>query len=89
MAGSIRIGGEGSGDSTPRAETPERLDEEKARKLELKKAEKLEKQIQSEKEKIKEKAEKKKQNVKKKKTLKAESLLFYDRDKLERGVPMR
>ena len=96
----MSVSGEGSGDSTPRAETPDRFDEEKLRKQEQKKAEQLEKRMKHEEEKkkemdekrqVKEEAKRIRKQIKpkeRKKTL-ADNLIYYDRDALETGVPMR
>ena len=103
LARSVSVGGgsgEASGESTPRAGTPDIFDEEKWRTQELRKAEKTEKKIRQDEEKKKEMEERKQikaqadrikreQRAKEKKQTLADSMQFYNADFLERGVPLR
>ena len=91
---------DGSGNSTPRAETPDRFDEDKWRKQQQKNAEKLEKKMQQDEErkrlqevrnavnKIKQ-AELKKEKLKQQMKSKELSMVYYDMSAVKRGKPIR
>lgn len=78
---SVGVSGEGSGDSTLRAETPNRFDAEKCQKQEQMDKKRLLK-LESNRIRRKIRAEEKKKTL-------ADNLIYYDRDALEKGVPMR
>ena len=102
-SGGVWVGGgsgEASGESTPRAETPDRFDEEKWRKQEQKKAERLEKKMRQDEERRKSmevkqemekmrKAEMKLIRLKEKRKMLEDSMHYYEMADVKRGVPMR
>ena len=77
------VSGEGSGDSTLGAETPNRFDAEKWQKQKQKEMDKK-RQLKLEANRIR-----RKNRAKEKKKTLADNLIYYDQDALERGVPMR